>query len=122
MNILIIDDEDMTLRLLERKLESEGYTVFKAADAFKALYYIENEKIDLVITDVVLPGISGLGLINLLRRYYRKQNPIIFISSLEQDIIDSAGELGVYDFVSKPINFDLLFNKIRSFPVSSGNN
>ena len=95
------------------KLENEGYQVLKAEDAGEALCAVEQNKIDLIISDIMMPNISGLSLLSILHEFYSNKVPVIIISSLShEDIIMSAIGLGVSDFLTKPVNFGELCVKI----------
>ena len=68
MNILIVDDYAINRRLLRAMLEAEGLSVFEAADGVAALAVLEREKIDAVISDILMPGMDGYRLCFELRQ------------------------------------------------------
>ena len=111
--ILIVEDDRIFLETMKFKLENEGYQVLKAEDAGEALCAVEQNKIDLIISDIMMPNISGLSLLSILHEFYSNKVPVIIISSLShEDIIMSAIGLGVSDFLTKPVNFGELCVKI----------
>ena len=92
MKILIVDDDKMMLKAIGHSLMNDGYEVMVAEDGYNALDMITRSKIDLVITDVMMPNISGLGLLSLLKQFYFNKIPVILISSLNKaDVIVSFG-------------------------------
>jgi DNA-binding response OmpR family regulator len=109
MKILIVDDDKLMLEALSHYLVNEGYETSISEDGFHALDIIQKQKIDLVITDIMMPNISGLSLLNLLKQFYFNNIPVILISSLDQgDLILRSLGLGATDFLTKPIDFKKL--------------
>ena len=121
MKILVIDDDQFTLDSISFYLKSEGFEILKALDSYKALEILEKVKVDLIICDILLPSLSGLGLLSLLKNFYLEKTPVILISSLDQkEVVSSSMSLGAQDFIIKPINFEELLSKIKrltSIPV-----
>lgn len=116
MKILIVDDDKLQLKAISHSLKDSGYETVTAENGFEALDVINKEKIDLVISDVMMPNISGLGLLSLLKQFYFNKIPVIIISSLDKaDIILHSIGLGAVDFVSKPINFIELLGRVKKY-------
>jgi DNA-binding response OmpR family regulator len=116
MKILIVDDDKLMLEVLSHYLEAEGYGILVAEDGFQALEIIQKEKIDLIISDIMMPNISGLGLLNLLKQFYFNNIPIILISSLDKkDFILRTLGLGAIDFITKPIDFKNLSRLVKKY-------
>ena len=114
MKILIVDDDKLILESISYKLKEDGYEVVVAEDGFEALNIIDKIKIDLVISDVMMPNISGLGLLNLLKQFYFNKIPVIIISSLDKaDMVLSSIGLGAVDFIRKPIDFKKLLRLVK---------
>ncbi|HET6244317.1 MAG: response regulator [Bacteroidetes bacterium] len=106
MKILIVDDDPIILETLSRILTADGFEVITASDGVKAFDLLEEKKIDMVISDIMMPNMSGLGLLKILKEHYLKRIPVILISSLDKcEIILSALKMGADDFVLKPVNF-----------------
>lgn len=109
MKILVVDDDKLILNAISYKLKKDGYEVIVAEDGFEALSIIDKKKIDLIISDVMMPNISGLGLLSLLKQFYFNKIPVIIISSLDKaDMVLHSIGLGAVDFISKPIDFKKL--------------
>src|SRR4051812_18530578 len=93
--ILIVEDKRMLLELMKLKLENKGYHVKKAGDGLEALNAIGKNKIDLIISDIMMPNVSGLSLMKLLKENNYDNIPVIVMSSNEQkQTMTSARELG----------------------------
>jgi DNA-binding response OmpR family regulator len=109
MKILIIDDSKLILKTVSFYLQKEGYETIISEDAFQALEMIQKEKIDLIIADIMMPDLSGLELLNLLKQFYFNTTPVILISSLDKtDVITKALAMGAVDYITKPIDFKKL--------------
>lgn len=115
MKILLIDDDLVTQVAVSKKLKSKGHDVTVLDDGVKALDLLKDKNYDLIISDILMPGISGLDLLNLLKRFYLNKIPLIIMSSLhEKDLISLSFDLGACDFIPKPINFNSLNKKIQA--------
>lgn len=104
--VLVIDDEADIRELLRYNLEQEGYAVEAVADGEQALDSLKKGKVDLVLLDLMLPGLPGLELCKQLKRQVELEAiPIIMISakSSETDIIVGL-ELGADDYITKPFS------------------
>ena len=113
-SILIVEDEEKIQRLLELELEYEGYQVGKASDGIEALEAYRSGTWDLILLDVMLPGLSG---IELLRRIRANDTitPVILLTakgSVEDKV--SGLDLGANDYITKPFQIEELFARIRA--------
>jgi len=114
MRILLAEDDEMLLSLLEFRLKKEGYEVLKASDGKKAVEMIKEEKPDLIITDIMMPFLSGLELVNEIKSNLGIETPIIILSSSGQEkTVMEAFKLGVSDFISKPFSPNELIIRIQ---------
>ncbi len=112
-NILVVDDERLLVKGLKRSLEQEGYAVFTAYDGPEALDVFHRESIDLVVLDVMLPGLGGLEVCSRIRR--ERETPIIMLTAKGEDVDRIVGlELGADDYVVKPFNTRELIARIRA--------
>lgn len=109
MKILIVDDDKLMLKAISHNLKTNGYETALAQNGFEALSIVLKEKIDLIISDIMMPNISGLELVNLLKQFYYNNIPIIMISSLDpREVVVCSLGLNISDFISKPIDFKKL--------------
>jgi CheY-like chemotaxis protein len=116
MKILVVDDDQMMLTAISKKLEEKKYEVSTTTDAVEALKIMSDEQIDLVISDVIMPCISGLTFLSMLKNFYYSKVPLILISSYNQEnLILKAHSLGATYFIAKPIDYDHLILKIKEF-------
>ncbi|MBF0396379.1 MAG: response regulator [Desulfobacterales bacterium] len=109
--ILLIDDEELVVNHLAVFLEQEGYNVFKAHSGEQGLEVIENNKIDVVITDIKMKGMSGIEVLQRAKRYYSDIEIIVVTGFKDEELSISALRAGAIDYINKPINLDeLLFS------------
>lgn len=112
-SILIVDDEKNIRTGLSQALESEGYETFMASDGAQALSLINSKKVDLVITDLKMPEMSGE---ELLKRINSDNLDIPVIILTGHGTIENAVQTmreGAYDFITKPLNLDHLYLIIK---------
>ena len=116
MKILIVEDDAVSMEAMRLTLKSDGYEVVTADDGAKALELIEKQSPDLIITDVMMPNISGLGLLSLLKQFYFNKIPVILVSSLDKaKVILSGLGLGAEDFMVKPIDLKELSMRVKKY-------
>lgn len=115
MKILIVDDDELMLTSISHSLVEQGYKVVLAENVSKALDILEDQKIDLIVSDIMMPNVSGLGLLSMLKEYYFDRIPVILISSLNKGgvVADSLG-LGATYFLSKPVDVKELLTCVKS--------
>jgi DNA-binding response OmpR family regulator len=114
MNVLIVDDDPMIIELLTFKLSEQGYTVDSVTNGWGALLKLSKNKYDLLVTDLMMPDISGLTLLSLLKNYTFESIPIIIISSLDHSTTILSGfGLGAAEYFVKPINMELFMNTVK---------
>lgn len=115
MKILICEDEEIMLTALEFRLRKQGFTVEKAEDGQQALEKLRLGNHDLIIADIMMPHVSGLELIQFIRKELKDNDtPIIIISALEyDDIVLEAFRLGASDFITKPFKPNELILRIK---------
>jgi len=114
--ILVVDDEEDILELVRYNLVREGYRVVCAATGEEALKKAESEKIDLIVLDLMLPGINGLEVTRKLKGTVKTQNlPIVMLTAKgeEADIV-SGLELGADDYMTKPFSPRVLAARVRA--------
>ncbi|MBQ6904723.1 MAG: sigma-54-dependent Fis family transcriptional regulator, partial [Spirochaetia bacterium] len=112
-NILVADDEANIRRGLAMGLTDEGYNVYEAGDGLEALKIIGAKDVDLVITDLKMPEMTGEELLKHITANY-KNIPVIILTG--HGTIETAVQMmhdGAYDFMTKPLNLDHLFLIIK---------
>ena len=112
-NILIVDDEIEIIELMEVYLLNDGYKVFKATNGLDALNIINEEKIHLVILDIMMPGIDGLQVCMKIRKEYNI--PIIMASAKGQEMDKIQGlSTGADDYIVKPFSTMELLARVKA--------
>ncbi len=102
INILVVDDEEVVLSLVRDALEDDGFTVFTAADGFEALKCIEEGRLDLVITDIRMPGIDGMELVRRIRDIAPEIEVIFTTGYANLNSAKEALRQGASDYILKP--------------------
>lgn len=117
VRVLVVDDERPIRRFLRTSLTAHGYTVFEAADGPEALAAVVDQRPDLVILDLGLPGMAGVQVTRRLREW--SQLPIIILSVRdgEEDKI-AALDAGADDYLTKPFGIGELLARSRWLSVS----
>ena len=113
-NILIVDDEPDILRLAVIRLEASGYKVLQAADGEKALELLNKNSPDLILVDLLLPGMQGDEFCQKLRSDIKFKNiPIILFTASVANITEKAEKSGAQDYILKPFEPEQLLYKIK---------
>lgn len=100
-SILVIDDEPAMLQLLKRVFESEGYRIRLASDGISGLAILRDSKPDLVLLDIMMPGLDGYEVVDRIRQF--SDVPIIMVTAkCEEKSVARALELGADGYVRKP--------------------
>ena len=114
--LLVVDDDADNRELLGRRLEREGWVVRQAPGGPGALALVSAGGVDLVLLDLVMPGMGGLDVLKALRRTYSAAElPIIMVtaSSDSEDVVEALGH-GANDYVTKPIDFPVAVARIQA--------
>ena len=114
--ILIVDDEKDILEFLGYNLRKEGHEVSEAKTGDEALQLVKNNTPDLIILDVMMPGIDGIETCQRMREMPKlKDTLIIFLTARNEDFSQIAGlDAGADDYVSKPIKPKVLLSRIKA--------
>jgi two-component system cell cycle response regulator len=114
--VLIVDDVPANLKLLDAKLSAEYFEVLQAASGPEALEVAQRELPDIVLLDVMMPGMDGFEVCRRLRADARTQHiPVIMVTALDQQSDRVQGlEAGADDFLTKPVNDVALFARVKS--------
>jgi DNA-binding NtrC family response regulator len=132
--ILIVDDEEDTAALLSEALKRRGYRAVAISSAARCLDYLRTSVADVVVTDVVMPGMSGIDLCHEITARHPDVLPIMLTGAADLNHAVHAIRAGVYDFITKPVKTDVLevaikralehlrlrreVNRLRSAPAS----
>ena len=114
--IMIVDDEMATLLPLKRSLEAEGYKVIEAYNGYQAIEKSKTELPELIVLDLMLPGIDGFEVcVQLKKDELTERIPVIMLTAKDEirDKIDGL-EMGADDYVTKPFNLNELKARIRN--------
>ena len=115
MKILVCEDNSLTLRSIEYSLKNAGYEVSKALDGEQGIRILDEEEIDLVITDINMPYTKGLELVRHVNTKLKKKIPVIIITGITlEETREHALELGASGFLTKPLDLNVLVNKVKS--------
>ena len=111
--ILIVEDEAAIARFVELELRHEGYAVDKTEDGRSGLDQALAEAYDLILLDIMLPGLSGLEVLRRLRR--EKDTPVILLTARDTVMDKVSGlEMGADDYITKPFAIEELLARIRT--------
>ncbi len=120
MKVLICEDDEMVLKMVEFKLQKEGYEVHLASDGKEALEKVKSIKPDIIITDIMMPYLTGLEIVHQVRKEMGLETPIIIVSSigLEKTVLE-AFQLGADDFITKPFSPNELSVRVKKILMKS---
>jgi len=111
--LLVVDDSAETRELLDRHLSSQGYSVLTAADVAQALGILGSTKVDLVITDLKLPGVSGLDLVRHVRDNLRDTEIMMITGYPSIESAVAAVKSGAQEYLTKPFTKEELLVAVR---------
>ena len=116
VSLLVVDDNEDNRDMLARRLKRQGYAVDVAEDGTQALGMIAAANYDLVLLDIMMPGLSGIDVLTTLRtRHSVADLPIIMATAKdESEDVVNALKLGANDYVTKPIDFPVVLARIRT--------
>lgn len=114
MKILAIDDQQLVLLPLEKRLTALGYTVKTETNSRNSLALFDAFMPDLVIADINMPGISGIEVLKYIRFTKKSKIPVMILTgNLEEDTIEDAYNIGVNDYVKKPLSLNEICSRVR---------
>jgi len=115
-NILAVDDDALNRGVIERIVARKGHKVTLASDGKEALHKIRRGTFDLVLLDVMMPGVDGLDVLREIRHHYSMSAlPVIMVSALnDSDKVVELLELGANDYVTKPIDAKVLQARVTT--------
>jgi len=114
MRLLVVEDEHKMAELLRQGLSEEGHTVTTASEGRHGLAIAESAEFDLIILDVMLPGLSGVEIAQRLRAKGNR-TPILMLTARDTPADVVAGlDLGADDYLTKPFSFEILLARVRA--------
>ncbi len=114
--LLVVDDNELNRDMLSRRLRARGYTVLTAEDGQQALDLVAAQKFDLILLDIMMPVLSGLDVLRILRRTFSvAELPVIMATAKDQgeDIVEAL-RLGANDYVTKPLDFPVVLARTET--------
>ena len=114
MNILLVEDETRVADFIRRGLSAEGWTIDHAADGEDALEYAATNAYDVILLDLMLPGIQGQDVCRMLR-VRKSTTPILMLTALDnsEEKVDGL-RIGADDYLTKPFDFDELIARVEA--------
>ena len=104
MNILIIEDDEMILRTLEFRLKKDGHQITAVSDGNAAMEQLQQNTFDLVVTDLMIPYVTGLEVLSYVKSKLEGLPVIILSGADEESTITEAFNIGADDFITKPFS------------------
>ncbi len=107
--ILIVEDDNMIIEMYKEKFKNEGYRVLTATDGKRALQRIKQSKADLILLDILMPGLNGFEVLKRVKSEFNTKNiPIIVLTNIGSESLDNdkklAISLGAEDYMIKSLN------------------
>jgi DNA-binding response OmpR family regulator len=115
VKILVVEDEKRMAQVLRKGLEEESHAVRVTGDGCEALQLAEASSFDLILLDVMLPGVNGIEVARRLRQS-KERVPILMLTARDtvDDVVNGL-DAGADDYITKPFSFAVLFARIRAF-------
>ena len=115
--VLVVDDLDTTRQILTYSLKNAGYRTIEAADGFQAIQAALDRHVDLILLDIMLPGMDGLEVLKRLRDEEKTKNiPVIAVTARSQkDEIINTMEAGANGYIIKPFTKETVLEKVKQF-------
>lgn len=112
--ILVVEDDKDIQELISEILKAEGYSVLTAGNGLDGYQIYKEEKLDLLILDIMMPKMDGYQLAKLIRKKDDKL-PIIMLTALEEEYDEIKGfEIGADDYINKPFSFNVLLRRVNA--------
>lgn len=121
LTILVVDDDPVIRRLLEQRLKKEHYEVLLAEDGYKGNDMLSSNHIDVVLTDLMMPGdIGGIQVLEFAKNLERNIEVILITAHSSVNTAVEAMKKGAADYLEKPINFTELFLRLERIATMRG--
>ncbi|WP_455211479.1 hybrid sensor histidine kinase/response regulator [Kaarinaea lacus] len=115
-HLLVVDDNEMNRDLISLQLRKQGYQISVAASGYQALELLETQKFDLILLDIMMPGMNGLDMLLEVRKKHSLLSlPIIMVTAddLEESIIEAL-KRGANDYLVKPLNLPVAIARVKT--------
>ncbi len=114
--ILVVDDNNENLKVVGNLLKEKNYKIAMATDGASAFKILESNKIDLILLDIMMPGMDGFEVCRILKENPEtKDIPVIFLTArIETVNIVKGFEIGGVDYITKPFNKDELYARVNN--------
>lgn len=112
-NILVVDDEPSIRFTLKRLLERVGYRVETAENANQAQHHLEGNPFDIVLSDIVMPGLSGIELLKMIRKMAPQVQVIIMTGEPTAETAAEARQAGASDYLLKPVSMEMILQALE---------
>ena len=113
-SILVVDDDLGTCQTLSDILEAKGYQVDTAADGFQAIEKVKQSSFDVIIIDIIMPGLNGVETYKVIKEVNPKVKAIMITAYAVEDLISQAYKEGAYQVMSKPLEIERLLQSIKN--------
>lgn len=116
INILVVDDNQENLRVVSSFLKDKGYNIALALEGKSALKVLEETGIDLILLDIMMPGMDGFEVCRQLKKNEKSKDiPVIFLTAkTDTDDLCKAFNLGGVDYITKPFKKEELFARVNN--------
>ena len=111
--ILVVDDEIAICNLLRKFLDLKGYEVYTALDGPAAIAKVKELRPHIVLLDIMMPGMGGIQVLKEIKKVHPRAGVIMVTGVGDNELGRRALELGAYDYITKPVNFDYLETVLR---------
>src|ERR1700733_6291321 len=116
IRVLVVDDGEDNRIILNRRLSKRGFEVVEADNGLAALALIAEQSFDLVLLDIMMPGIDGIEVLKRIRTTLSPDRlPVLMVTAKASntDVVEAL-ELGANDYITKPIDFSIAFARIKT--------
>jgi len=122
MKILIAEDELIMLKIIELRLKKDGHQVIVTSNGKEAVEQIKLQDPDMIIADIMMPFVSGLEIVSMVKQgTLQRKVPIIILSAMGQEnVVLEAFNLGADDFITKPFSPNELSMRVKRLTPASG--
>jgi len=116
MKVLVCEDDIIVLKVIQVALENKNVEAVYFQDGRKALKFLNENDVDLIITDIHMPYHNGDEILKLVREDQQKNTPVVMISSdTQEEVIALARKQGVNEFINKPIDAISMEKRLKKF-------